>query len=70
MYTWIATIIALVGTILNCKKIKYCFVLWIITNIMWLAYDIYCATYSRAVLDAVQLALAVWGLYEWSKKEA
>lgn len=25
---------------------------------------------SRAMLDAVQFALAAWGIYEWSKDDA
>lgn len=67
IYTWVATLVALVGTVLNCKKIKACFYLWTATNIMWLAYDLYLGTVSRAVLDAVQLALAIYGIYEWTK---
>lgn len=67
MFSWIATIIALAGTILNCKKIKWCFWLWTLTNVMWLIYDIKNGTYSRAVLDFVQLVLAIYGIKEWSK---
>lgn len=67
LFTWIATVVALIGTILNCKKIKWCFYLWTATNIMWLVWDIKNGTISRAVLDFVQLALAIYGIYEWSK---
>ena len=64
-----ATIIALIGTILNCKQIRACFYLWTVTNAMWLACDFYCGLWSRCVLDAVQFALALWGIYEWKKLE-
>lgn len=67
IFTWAATILALTGNILNCKQIKWCFVLWMVTNAMWFAWDIYIHLYNRAIMDAVQFALAVWGLYEWSK---
>lgn len=67
VFSWVATIIALAGTILNCKKIKWCFLLWTLTNVMWLIYDIKNGTYSRAVLDFVQLILALYGIKEWSK---
>ena len=67
LFTWIATAVALIGTILNCKKIKWCFYLWTATNIMWLVWDIKNGTISRAVLDLVQLALAIYGIFEWSK---
>lgn len=66
-YTWITTAICLTGTILNVKKLKACFYLWTAGNIAWLVWDVSQGLWSRAVLDTVQLALAVWGIYEWSK---
>lgn len=69
IFTWIATIVALAGTILNCKQIKWCFLLWLFTNAMWFAWDIYCGLFNRAIMDAVQFVLAGWGLYEWNKKD-
>lgn len=65
--TWIFTIICLTGTVLNCKKNIACFYMWILGNIAWMLFDISCGLYSRAALDAVQLALAVYGIYEWRK---
>ena len=65
MFAWIATAIALTGTILNVKKLRACFYLWTITNTMWLIFDIHNNLPSRAILDAVQLALAVWGIWAW-----
>lgn len=65
---YILTAACLVGTALNCKKIKYCFVIWFFANIGWLCYDIYTVQYYRAVLDFVQTCTAVWGFIEWSKK--
>ena len=70
IFTWAATLIALTGTVLNCKKIKWCFALWLITNAMWFAWDMHIGLWSRAMLDAVQFALAAWGIYEWSKDDA
>lgn len=67
MFAWAATIVALAGTVLNCKRIRACFALWLVTNAMWFAWDVAHGLESRAVLDAVQFALAGWGLYEWGK---
>ena len=66
--TWILTAVCLAGTVLNVKKKRFCFVLWAAGNIAWLIYDIASGLYSRALLDAVQLGFAVWGLFEWKKK--
>jgi nicotinamide riboside transporter PnuC len=66
--TWILTVVSLIGTILNVKKIKYCFYIWTVSNTLWLCYDIYTGLYSRAALDLVHLLLAVWGIFAWHKK--
>jgi len=66
--TWVLTAVSLIGTVLNVKKIKYCFYIWTVSNILWLAYDLYTGLYSRAVLDAVHLAMAIWGIIAWNKK--
>ena len=62
---WLVTGICLAGTILNVKRNRWCFHLWTIGNIAWLAIDIRNGMHSRALLDTVQLALAVWGIIEW-----
>lgn len=69
VFTWVATAIALCGTVLNCKKIRACFYLWTVTNAMWFGWDMYSGLWSRAILDAVQFGLAIWGVYEWRKPE-
>ena len=33
------------------------------------AFDIWQGLYSRASLDAVQLAFAIWGILEWGNKK-
>lgn len=69
IFTWAVTAICLAGTVLNVKRSRWCFVLWIAGNIAWMIYDVRSGLYSRAVLDLVQLGFAVWGLVEWTKKE-
>ena len=68
-YAWLASGIAIIGTVLNCKQIKYCFCFWIAANVMWLGFDLAGALFSRAILDTVQLVLACVGLHEWIKIE-
>lgn len=63
--TWILTAIALVGTVLNVRRRRACFLLWTVTNLGWLVFDLSSRVYSRAILDAVQLVLAVWGWVAW-----
>jgi len=67
-FTWFITVISLTGTILNVRKNILCFYLWAFGNIAWLTFDLWSGLFSRAVLDAVQLAFAIWGIVEWRKK--
>ena len=68
LISWITTVICLTGTVLNVRKIRSCFLLWLIGNILWLCVDIYNGLWSRAVLDIVQGILALWGIIEWKKE--
>ena len=67
---WIVTAVCLGGTVLNVKKVRWCFHLWALGNIAWLAIDLGNGIYSRAFLDLVQLALAIWGAVEWRRGKA
>lgn len=66
--SWITTVLALIGTFLNVKKINLCFWFWIASNTLWFIFDIYNGLWSRAILDAVQWVLALWGIVEWNNK--
>ena len=70
LFTWTTTALCLLGTVLNVKKRTECFYLWTVGNIAWMAFDIRSGLYSRAMLDLVQLALAIWGIIEWRKRTA
>lgn len=67
--TLVATAIALCGTVLNCKKIMACFCLWAVANAMWFGWDVRSGLWPRAILDAVQFGLAIYGIYEWRKPD-
>ena len=68
MLTWILTTFSLLGSYLNARKVRACFTVWIACNTGWMLFDIYNGVYSRAVLDIVQTAFCVYGLYEWRDK--
>jgi nicotinamide riboside transporter PnuC len=63
------TMICLIGTYLNVKKSVWCFYLWIAGNVAWFSIDIALGIYSRAFLDIVQLAFAIWGAWEWRSRK-
>lgn len=65
---WLLTAFSLYGNVLNVKRRRSCFIVWVIANLLWLAYDLYSGLYSRAALDIVQTGFCIWGFIEWRSK--
>lgn len=68
IFMWGAVGLSILGKIANNKRRRWCFIIWIIGDSLWVAYDLYLEVYSQAALMFVYLCLAVWGWYEWGKK--
>lgn len=62
---WINTIIALVGTILNIKKRRICFMIWLVSNSGFMVHNYLIGQYAQSLLFAVYVGLSIWGLWEW-----
>jgi hypothetical protein len=65
--TWLLAIVSLVGTYLNIKKQKACFIIWGLTNALWVLYDFSIGAIAQAALMLCYFVLAVHGFYEWRK---
>lgn len=66
-WTWIITALAIVGTVANIYKQKWCFIVWLFTNFTWMVVDYHKGLYSQSFLFAVYVVLAIWGLIQWRK---
>lgn len=64
----IVTIVAVMGVILNNRKCQWCFVLWMVSNI--LSAFIHCSIGPRSLVvrDLIFLILAVEGWFLWKRK--
>ena len=67
--TWIISILALTGTILNANRNKYGFILWLVTNMYWTVIDFKTGLYAQSALFFAYTILAIKGIITWSKKE-
>ncbi len=67
--TWIVSLLALTGTILNSNRNKYGFLLWIATNLFWVVVDFRAGLYAQSALFAAYVVLAIKGILTWSRKE-
>lgn len=68
MIAWIATIIAIIGSILNSNKREEGFYLWIISNSLYVYINIKAGIIAQAVLFVFNIIVCLWGLYQWKKK--
>ena len=67
---WVMSILAVIGSFLNVRDLKSCFLVWTICNIFWVCYDIFKHEYARAVLDFINLITSTWGIIIWGKEIA
>lgn len=65
---WALTAVSLTGTVLNIRKNIWCFYIWLIGDVLWCTLDFTSGTYGRALLDFVQVILAVCGIISWKKE--
>ena len=68
LFTVFLTLGALVGVILNIKKKKVCFYIWLVTNTAWAAVDFYKGIPAQGILFTIYAGLAVWGIFEWKEE--
>jgi nicotinamide riboside transporter PnuC len=65
--TLLIVIFSLIATYLNIHKKPICFKIWLVTNTLWVGYDIYKAVYWQALLFAIYAGLAIYGIIKWKE---
>jgi len=55
------------GVILNVKKDRRGFAVWMFTNFIWAVIDFQYGLYAQTVLFIVYFFLALWGWLSWKK---
>lgn len=63
----IATVGAVIGVVLNNRRLIWCFPLWFCTNAISAVIHLHAGIWSLAVRDIVFMALAVDGWFRWRK---
>ena len=67
MFIWCNTIVAIVGTYLNAKQKRAGFIIWMITNAIFVVFNISIKSYPVATLFGVYFFLALFGWINWGK---
>lgn len=71
MFTWVATAICIAGTVVNIWRCNWCFMFWIVGEVMWAIFDVRQGLFSRLALDGLGLFLAIVGALKnpvWRKE--
>ena len=62
---WVATILVLVGFVLNSKKRFYpALIIWIIGDVLWIIYDVLINNYSHCALSTIIIIINTYGLFK------
>ena len=59
----VSTVIAIIGVLANNRHLRWCFLLWLISNAMSMAIHIDAGIWSLAVRDAAFFVMAVEGWF-------
>jgi nicotinamide riboside transporter PnuC len=63
----IITGLSLFGVVLNIYKRKECFLVWMVTNFVWMIYDWQMGAKEQALLFFIYFIFAIFGFIEWQK---
>ena len=63
----IATVIAILGVVLNNRRKRACFLLWLASNALSAGIHVSVGVWSLVARDVIFLALAVEGLWLWRR---
>jgi len=66
---WCNTFVAIIGTYLNAKQKRFGFIIWMITNAVFVIYNMYIHQHALAALFGVYFGLALYGWLSWGKAE-
>jgi len=65
---FISGALAVIGVLANNRKLRWCFLFWMVSNSMSLAIHADAGIWSLAIRDAVFLVLAFEGWFKWREK--
>ena len=65
----IATILAVTGTVANNRRLRWCFLVWAVSNSISLAIHVHDTRWCFVLRDAIFIVLAVEGWRMWKLKK-
>ena len=66
IFAWILAVMSVAGAILNARKNRWGFVIWIIGNFGWIVVDIMCGLYEQIIVWVMLTGTSIYGFYVWT----
>lgn len=63
---WVATILSLIGIILNSYMIIWCWAVWMCANALWIYWSVKKKEWSQTLLWSIFFVTNFYGWYQWS----
>jgi nicotinamide riboside transporter PnuC len=63
----VGTALAVAGVVLNNYKNRVCFLLWVISNLIFAVIHTQAGLYSLVLRDGIFTVLAIIGFWQWSR---
>ncbi len=67
--TWVATSIAIIGSILNAKKHISGFYFWLVSNAMYALINAYLHIFGQSALYIFNFFVCLMGVVTWTRKK-
>lgn len=65
--SWLLVFLSIAGVVLNVRRDRCGFLLWMIANIGWMIIDFMQGLYAQAFLFCIYFVLSFWGWVSWKK---
>jgi nicotinamide mononucleotide transporter len=63
---WTATVLSLIGIILNSYMLIWCWPVWMLANLLWMFWSTKKKEWSQLILWIVFFVTNIYGWYQWS----
>lgn len=67
--TWVATAIAIMGSLLNARKHVSGFYFWMVSNTMYMLINAYFHIWAQSLLYLFNLYVCLMGVIMWTRKK-
>ena len=64
----LGTATSLIGILFNIKKMRICFVIWLISNFCWIYVQAQAGIWGMVACQVAFIGTCIWGWIEWGRK--